>query len=1187
MTTTFAPSDSILPPGLSVIEASAGTGKTYSLSHLVPRLLLEGSASRLGEILLVTFTNDAAAELADRIRRVFEQLAADPEPGEEGAPAALRENFLGPERPEGQRILEKALREMDQLSVSTIHSFCQRVLQLEGPLCGWPVSPELMPDSAEALQEILYREWVDRLAGDSLLAAVAECAGWSLGEDAQFFQNFVEKDHLKAEPPAERLSDSLAHLSGLLQKVNAGGAAALLSLVEPFEAYRPTKSRPPEEEWLELKKTLKAGSSSPVEQLRTAMALAGAPGWVNRQSKAGRERSEQLEKDPFCQLCREIEEFLPQVRWSYRNHLLGEGQEAFYAYLREHRLVTYEGLVSTVRDTLLGPRGEVLRARLRDRYKVALIDESQDTDPRQFAIFSKIFLEDEGGNDATHRLVLIGDPKQAIYAFRGADVNTYLAAVRKAQKVFSLTTTYRAPEDLVNCTNTLFRRQNSFVKEGLAFHEGNSGRSGDFYLDDPRQAGQAVRMEAWVVPDEEAEAYRTRDLANTTISREVAGEIHRLLHAPATLVDEGKGDRRAVKPGDFAVLVSSHREGKAIATALQACGVPCLRARLGDILGSDEAEEAVTLLRALLHPRQQEARVAALATKAIGFTARDLERMKENSGEETQWLDRFLTSSILWDEKGVAAALQNICLEAKVYERLGRLAEGERALVNWRQLLDLLQAAATHHQKPESLLRWIITERQAVVEGRTREEREILLETDEEAVQIVTMHSAKGLEYPFVFCPFLWPSAVPLGKGLHCLRNDRDEQFLVDLSLSQNPAFHEQLIKESIEDRLRLLYVAVTRAQAKVWFYAGHIQNRGKSGQPSALDWLLRDEPGVSFEEWWAQGLLANPGQRHQKVLAELIAENGVSESFLVSTPPRNGETAEFPGSTGVLPGEDLELENLPSPKIPLPWGLTSFSSLTKEKSPHGLTSPDPIEEGVFAENGQNPFLLAPGGTRVGSAVHDWLERWDFASPPDRHELHQHLQNYPLVGRSPEDEEAFPAQVGGMLSQLCQARLSPWDCSIAEACPRAELSEWDFQLPLRKALRPEALAELARGHGEADYAPYLETLPLPDLTGFLNGFIDRIAVWEGSYGVIDWKTNHLGPRRGFYQGESLRQSVMESHYLLQSWLYLIALRRYLGSSKPITGAWVIYLRGISPGTDEGVLSVLPKASLLDELEAYF
>ncbi|MCC5788765.1 MAG: UvrD-helicase domain-containing protein [Opitutales bacterium] len=1187
MNPIFHPAESILPPGLSVIEASAGTGKTYSLSHLVPRLLLEGSASRLGEILLVTFTNDAAAELADRIRRVIEQLASEPEPNEEGVPAAIRNKFLGPENPAGQKILEKASREMDQLSVSTIHSFCQRILQLEGPLCGWPVSPELIPDTAEVLQEILYREWVERLAGDPLLAGVAEIDRWSLAEDTRFFQLFVEKDELQAEPPAQGLADSLARLSGYLEEITFEKASGMISLLEPFETYRATVSRPSEGEWGDLKKMLQSSSRAPVESLRLALTFVDAPGWVNKKSKEGRERSKGLEADPFCQLCRNIKAHLPQIRWSYRNHLLGEGRQSFENYLRDHRLVTYEGLIATIRDTLEGPRGDVLRERLRDRFKVALIDESQDTDPRQFSIFSNIFLKEESTSKTPHRLVLIGDPKQAIYAFRGADVNTYLAAVEEAEEVFSLTTTYRAPPSLVNCVNALFQRKNSFLKEGLFFTEAESGLSGDLYLDDPACSGKRVRAQAWVVSDEDADAYRNQKMRNSLIARQVAGEIQRLIHSAATLVDEGRGVRRPVKPGDFAVLVSSHREGEAVAAALLDRGVPCLRAKLGDILGSFEAGEVVALLRAMLHPQRQTARTGALATMAMGFSAKDLWELKEDSEEETKWLNRFTNASLLWREKGVAAALQNLLLESQAYERLAALPEGERALVNWRQILDLLQNASTDHQKPETLLRWMVTERQAVLAGRSREEREILLETDEEAVQIVTMHSAKGLEYPFVFCPFLWPSVVPSGKEVRSFRADDNKQILVDLSLSENPAFLAQLTKESIEDRLRLIYVAITRARVKVWIFAGNLQNRGKSGQPSALDWLLRTDPAVSFAHWWDLGLLQNPGEAHRKVLETLIRENHVEESFDLSTPPALEEVTAPVENPERITNYTKDLENSSRPFVPVPWGLTSFSSLTREKVPHGLSGPEAVGGAERSEQEGNPFLLSPGGTGVGSAVHDWVENWDFSSPPDYRKLQKHLQKYPLLGYSSEEVEAFPRQVHEMLLQLRESLLTPWSCTISDACPRADLSEWDFQLPLRKPLRPDVLADLARRHGEPDYAPYLETLPLPDVTGFLNGFIDRIAYWDGNYGVIDWKTNNLGSDLASYRGEGLRRSVMESHYLLQSWLYLIALRRYLGHRKSITGAWVVYLRGISPGTDRGILPVLPKTSLLDELEEYF
>ncbi len=1161
--------ESPIAEGLTVIEASAGTGKTYAISHLVPRLLLDGTVDSVADILLVTFTKAAAAELADRVRRVLELLAAPP--GDDAGAERLRVRF-GEERT--REIIGRALLDLDRLNVSTIHSFCMQVLQTEGALCGLPVIPELVPDASDLTEDALRDLWEKEVASDPVLAAVASAAGWDVETDLRFVQMALPIPDVVFEPPPQPLDSLVERLRGspgLFDEAVCAEAAALLADVERWN-----KAAPEPEERESILDTLRHAERMEATGFFDAVrALAEAPEWVNARGRANKEKKAALEAcaavKAAATVCRELE----ASGWHFRIHCLERVRDQVERALRAWRRITYDGLVETLSRALTeGPHREVLAAALRSRYKVALIDESQDTDPRQFSIFSAVFLD----TNTPRRLLLIGDPKQAIYAFRGADVNTYLDARDQAgDGVFTLTRTYRAPQALVRGVNALFDRERSLLKEGLDFYPASSGLEGDLFFE---IGGTEVegRLEAWIVPDGD-EAYATADKRTARIAETVASEIARLLNARARIRSgaASKGPR-PVRPGDCAVLVSAHHEAAAVEAALRARGVPAVRAGGDDIMTSEEAEELLVLLRAILEPRRTGCLLAALGTRLMGYDAAGLRAVRESGGDKQ--LEDFLRWQAVWRRGGVAAAVAAVDAEAGVSLRLAADPASERRITNLRHLTDVLQAASAETgDDPARLIRWLAAEI-GRAEGRSDvEERQLQLESDADAVQLVTMHSAKGLEYPLVFCPFLWAARTVSRKSGNTVRRlaRRNEPVcLVETQLAQAPGIVEELARADIEDRLRLAYVALTRAQVRAWFVAGEVSGRRSRPSASALDWLLREDTDEDFAAWFANAAAPGRGARHRRTLEGLAAAG--KDSPLVLREPPDPDAASWRG-------DDVDAEEtlaaLDPPRVPPPWELTSFSALTREKSPYAGAD----EAGRREVSGApaNAFATAPGGTAVGTAVHDWIEGWDFGAL-DEPRLEAHLAGYPLP---PAGEPHLAARVAGMLDELCEAVLPGIERTVAEACPEAGASEWLFSLPVAGALSPAALASVFARHGEETYASILANLPGDRLRGYLHGFIDRIAVYGGQWGVIDWKTNYLGPAAEDYDAASILACARHSHYILQAHLYLVALRRFLGSGADIRGAWIVFLRGIRRDTPHGILHVAPSEALMDDIDNLF
>ena len=1145
-----------LPPGLSVVEASAGTGKTHAISHLVPRLLLDGTISHPREILLVTFTNDAARELAERVRRVFAALA-HPSGSEHESISRLRGEFGAARTAE---VARRFLPELDQLAVSTIHSFCQGVLHAEGTLCGMPVVPDLVPDAGELLERLVLDRWESRMGGDARLAEFAHGMEWNPGSDLPAASAILGLDEWEWSPAVtpgfEKTWEAFCHAPERF-------SSEVLAALTAWDARVPAWNKAGADPLLRKGYYNTLGHAADMRSWMQAVTwLAKVEELVTARSRDGKEARAQGGELAAVRMAKDILREAVLVRWAWRTASAEHVRGCVIDALRGRGEITYDGLIVALRDALRGPHGGELARVLRGKYRVALIDESQDTDPRQFEIFEKIFVDSE------LRLVLVGDPKQAIYAFRGADVNTYLAAREMAaavggNRVFSLNRTYRAPAPLVRAINAIFERPNSFLKEGLLFEPACSGIP-DVRLVVPGE-NEAVRVEYRVVSDEVAPDYSSAEKRAFRLAGGVADEIARLLECGARLESEDPSTApRPVEPGDFCVLVNNHFEAADIVDALARAGIPAIRGRGADIMLSEEAGEVLLLLRALDAPRRASLRGAALAGRLFGLDA-----LAVSSEGTSSWPDHFIAWQSVWHAEGPAALFAAIdsTLHREgapgLIERLTRLPDGERRATNLRQIIDLMEtASADFAHRPEALLRWLASQI-SKAGSQPPEERQAQLESDATAVKIVTMHSAKGLEFPLVFCPYLW--SFKQRDGIYTLGRKGDSPVVMDRGLAE-PAVADALARAEFEDRLRLIYVALTRAKVKLWIWCGAVAD-GKAATP--LDWLLREDTSTDFDAWKQSDFPAR-GSAHRRVVEAMARHLPVV-------------IRDAANPTGVKwSGPRMESRPVPAartpPDIPHPWGMTSFSGLTREKNPRA-----PTEEGnppVAATREVNAFFSAPGGTLVGTALHEWIEGWDFGSL-SMETLRVHFAKYPMPATEPE----WAIRAEDMLSHLARAVLPGAGCTVAEACPDPAASEWHFQMPLRETIGPHELAEVFEHHGYADYAAQLSVLPAGHVRGYLHGFLDRLAKCGPSWGVIDWKTNLLGSSIDDYREEALMACAQRSHYFLQAHLYLVALRRHRPGA--LAGAWLVFLRAVRGGTPDGILHIHPPAALLADLDRLF
>ncbi len=1045
-----------LDDGVTLIEASAGTGKTFAITRLVLRLLLEQRVASLSEILVVTFTEKATQELVTRIRRMLREadlVWSDAPPTR----TKLNEDLflLQETHRDGGAIIRTALGSLDDLGVSTIHGFCQRVLSESALETQSPFRTTFVEDDTEPLLRAGL-DWARRR-----LLVNADTAG-----------QFVAGD---------------------------GDIGAMVS------SFARRSRRQPD-------------TRIDFDPLHAAQAL--------------------------------VADFVDSVNLTFdrekeRRHLLG-----FDDLLRKLSAV----LVNE------GPDGP-LAQRIRSRYRAALIDEFQDTDNTQFPIFSNAF--------RGCPLFLIGDPKQSIYGFRGADINAYLAAADAAAQRYTLTRNFRSTPDCVAAVQELFTRASQpflydedridFPRVEAASHPEPQGKLAS--------DGCGAMVWWWVDKSLGKKGdFVDKQTAQETIRRATVNEIVRL-------IDDG------LPPRCVAVLSRTNSAAQRMKDALDAAGVPAVIGGADDVLSTDEAAELVRLSAAIASPYDHRTVSAALATRIWGFTAERIATSVSDGGEAelSRLTSQFAEFREIWRLRGVSAALGALLAERSATERLLTLPDGERRLTNIRHVIELLhEASADEGVVAESVGEWVARELSV---QNTPERRMQRLETDSEAVQILTMHKAKGLEFDVVFCPALYDDN-PLRGGPFKLTavSARDgDRHVMDIGSAEHSVRADAMKREEDAEALRLVYVALTRAVHRCYIAFGDIGERDAASR-SALGYLLRPlQQGATMRDS-IEVMVA--GSEGRMTLREL--------------------TADAPRLTATVT-EQPALEYAPRPLTLAPsqldtWRLSSFTGLVAD-APEGVTR-DVADKPVLPDGAgvATGFRAFPAGTQAGIALHDIFERLDFDGTDDPRTVvmvERSLASHGLTGSA----EAAPQRrddVLLMLQRTCAAVVPVAGFALRDI-PRAHtLREWRFDLSVGST-SPRRIADVLAAHGSVHakaYAPALRALRDSAMPGYLGGVLDLAFPRDGRWWIVDWKSNQLGAADARYAPEVLGDVMMEAHYTLQYHLYLLAVHRFLRTRvadyDPAThwgGVAYAFLRGI--GDDDparGWFIDRPSAALLHALD---
>jgi exodeoxyribonuclease V beta subunit len=1045
--------------GITLVEASAGTGKTFAITRLVLRLLLERKVESLSRILVVTFTEKATQELVTRIRstlRTAERVWSSNPPARD---PTLDDLFQLKEEhgDAGYEIILRALGSFDDLAVSTIHGFCHRMLAESALESGIPFRTTFVEDDTEAFRRAA-NDWArQRLLGNA--------------EDA---------------------------------KVVVGSGESLESWVKPL--VRPFRRQP-----------------------------------HTRIDHASTSQEQSLLKD-----------FVESV------------DKRFESEKSKRHLLGFDDLLRKLSDVLTaeGATGPLAK-RIRNRFGAALIDEFQDTDQTQFPIFSNAF---EGCP-----LFLIGDPKQSIFRFRGADIHAYLRAAEEATRKYTLLENYRSTPAYVKAVHELFTRASDpFVVPASAIGFPNVTAA----LNPQPPAGLGTdgcaALEWWWVDKSLGKTQKlvAKDLALKLVIRDIANEIVRLR-------SEGLPCK------SVAVLVRANSEARSVKAALDRARIPAVIGADADVLGSEEANEVVRLAAAIAAPHDGWAVRSAMATRLWGSDATEIASILRADGE-VKWMaiaDRFASARDLWRWRGVAAALGELLAERESAERLLALPDGERRLTNVRHVIELLHEAwVTEGIAPEGFSAWFAAERTVL---NTPERRELRLETDSEAVQVLTVHKAKGLQYDVVFCPSLWqaygPKEGPLGVSA-VLADDNDRPVL-DLGSAQQGARADAAKSEEAAESVRLAYVALTRAVHRCYVAWGDIGSAKSRAADSALGYLLRDP--------------ANDDAR--AVLETLVASSG---GTMRVRDVKADEIARILPPTGVTAAAPTEMPlHLVRGQLDT-WAIDSFSGLTS--GIHNEESKDFVDPVIVPAVKRptfkaNSFRDFPAGTQAGTALHDIFERLDFrasAEPGTRAMVERALVAHGLSGG-----DAIALQRAGdvvrMLQTVCTSQVPAAGFALDRIAPQAALREWRFDLSVATT-STRRIADALAAHGSAhaqSYAPLLRSLKDSSVGGYLVGSVDLAFEHDGRWWLVDWKSNQLGETDVDYAPDALSAAMMSAHYTLQYHIYLLALHRHLKArqrdydpSRHWGGVAYVFLRGVTGAGDGGWFRDAPTPALLEALD---
>ena len=1180
--------------GTNLIEASAGTGKTYAIACLYLRLLIEKEIPP-EQILVVTYTEAATKELRGRIRarigealRVMEGAECD-----DAFLSGLREKAdkCADGRKKAGDILNRALASFDMAAIFTIHGFCLRALRDNVFESGSLYDTELVTDQTPLLREIVDDFWRMRFfipSSPLLDYALRQKDRYSRDNFMEFLKKTSNNSSQKIIPryDADEIADierKCLEAHGKLREMWRQSSDEIKDIIRSSKSLSRAKDAYHENVVSGLFSDMDAFAEGDNPYNLFADFQKFTPSFLADKTNKNKPTPSHV----FFDCCQRMKSIVTERFLALKSELLAFYREEMVRRKRVRNIRSFDDLLNDLCRALYADNGAALSLALRNKYQAALIDEFQDTDPVQYDIFRKIY-------DATDSpLFLIGDPKQAIYSFRGADIFAYMRAASDVVtgKRFTLRVNRRSDPRLLNAFNAVFSSSTRpFLFDQIRYHPAEPAPHDEkrsFTVAGEEESG----LQLWSLPASHDGKPFNVGKANRFISSAAAGEIARLLTKGSydSILVEG----RPLKPCHVAVIVRSHCQATMIQEDLRKQGVPSVMRSDKSVFATDEAHQLLILLRALADPGDERRVRAALATDLMGRNINDINAINE---DETAWercQELFQEHHRMWLDSGFMAMIRSFVSRENIRARLLRFSDGARRLTNLLHCFELIHKNA--RESGSGVQGTLSNFSEQIARGDSSQEAQIRLETDDDAVTIVTIHASKGLEYPVTFCPFLWGG---IRKNEEIAGFHDAYEMIMDYGSAD---FDEHLViaqKEELAENLRLAYVALTRARYRCYLCAGKIEDKNKKNRPetSPLSYLFHAPAAVENAPDPVGALAAGVSALNHELMFEQLgdvvarSDGGISLSIMPEEPK---VVSPFKETYGIAELVSKKFSRV----IAGDWRVASFTSF----SAHGaaLTElPDRDEVGgdesleIAAEEwSREPFF--PRGARTGVFFHDIFEQYDFTrSDPEYIEslIANQLEKHDF-------DDAWAPHVFNIIKNVATVPLkSPEGLfSLSDIKTGDWLTELEFFFPLR-FITPEALGKCLANSQDMESPVNLkrvcDALKFKPARGMVRGFVDMVFRYGGRYYLVDWKSNFLGPRTRDYDREVLGEAMERNLYPLQYLLYTVALNRYLSLrlkdydySVHFGGVLYFFIRGVSAelGEDYGVFRDLPSKDTVDDL----
>lgn len=1159
--------------GTSLVEASAGTGKTYAISMLVLRGVVELGLP-IEKILIVTFTKAATEELKARIRsrlaeaRSLLQDRLEPYSSNKAKEvdatlldwvSTLTDLTLALQR------LQLALYDIDNSSIFTIHGFCQRMLVDQALESGQLFNVELVANIDHVISQVVDDFWRNEVyplapLPCALVTSALETPEQLLASVSEAFRGVAE-----VQPDAKSVAVAIAEFQETMETLQSWwqqGEAQLYTRFTEAVANKHFKKWICDNltHWFASIAAFLTGEAYLLPENIDFLMAENLLAQLNGSKFRGDEKKNNYIAE-WSLPTREVEAFCASkeaLLLSFRCKLASLRSEVGER-LQALGTMGFDDLIQNLAAGLHGDKGALLRNAIGQRFSLALIDEFQDTDSLQYTIFNELF------GTGQHFLYLIGDPKQAIYKFRGADIHSYFKARNSADKRLTLEKNYRSHPLMVEEVNRLFENRLQpflYAETMLDYHRvlpGLTTSTYDIIQEDQSLAGM-VYCSLPENLDDKAGRWSSGKAAEVFCQYTVT-EISRLLDSTSTAKYSTKKVERELEPRDIAILVRSHKQAEQYQAGLLEAGIPVVVSSRVSVFHTLECGELIVLLKAIASPTELSKLKSAMTISWFKLSGNMLLDIWQDEEQLSIWQGKMFAYHRLWQDQGLFS-MMNVCIaDEKILINIAGNRFAERTIANIYQLVELVQEQeSSENYGMGQVLQWL---QRIHLQENSAAGTELLLESDEDAVQIVTMHGAKGLEYPVVFCPYLWYSSSRISSEKYQISVHENGLNVIDLG---SDAFAERKQRAECDQKaedLRLLYVAVTRAKVRCYIMWGDVKKHSfvADSFDSALGYLLFPDGQCDSEAQVAsfESLAAANPIYHRQIELETVPER--YESTLIE-------------------GELLPLQ--PSNRsLHTDWQMSSFSGLAA-LSDYEYEHNVPTVASVTAHKDMPIEVQGlPAGANFGNVIHDLLEEFDFFSMQASTELlvqiERKCERYGVTAQAEDIEKLLWCVVSStLIDDFCLMDLPPERC----------LKEMPFYFQL-SLFHTSMINEILQ------FEPTVLPIGPRQMRGYLTGFVDLICLQDGKYYIMDYKTNYLGTDLGDYRHEQLVLAMKSHNYGLQYWIYSLVLHRHLQNLNDdysydlhFGGVMYLFVRGMSPDyPGNGVYFTKPDYDTLMQLGA--